>query len=406
MTCRHLRFFLVVLLVYPLSGSGSTPQHTLALRQHYNRVSARIDSLVREMEARDAGTFDVEKLPDGDDTVQLPSDVDLVAIFWADDEAKVWINDHFVGETRLTPVEVKIPGLYLRSRNVVRARGWDTDLVESGFLFGLYLRKAAALHPVVVSDDGWTGVSGPVETITYAHSLPDIPQAEVIWGETTFGVVEMTRRFGMAQVREAGGGAGDDFAGGDRRDMSSHAFVAELSVLETERARLRSELKAVASTFSVPAFTGSVVGGAPTLGKAGPLKEAMTKPVSEKVKAWSERLPSEHQALIYPDRRRLRGEDAATVAGERVVPAGGIDGRTTEYEPPSDRENRQPGASKGAAAGDGDGAGEVDGAAGYPAGGGFAGRASRLGLLIPTLILTAYAVYATRQWRRLSEEAR
>ncbi|MBS14502.1 MAG: hypothetical protein CME19_23305 [Gemmatimonadetes bacterium] len=358
------------------------------------------------MESRDAGTLDVEKLPDGDDSVQLPSNVDLVAIFWADDEAKVWINDHFVGETRLTPVEVEIPSLYLRSSNVVRARGWDTDLVESGFLFGLYLRRAGVLHPVVVSDDGWTGVSGPVETITYAHSLPDILQAEVIWGETTFGVVEMTRRFGMAQVRDAGGGAGDDFTGGDRRDMSSHAFVAELSVLETERARLRSELKAVASTLSVAAFTGSVDGGALTLGKAGPLKEAVTKPVSEKVKAWSERLPPEHQTLIYPERRRLRGEDAATVAGERVVPAGGVDGRTTVYQPPTDRENRRPGATKGVVAGDGDGLGEADGSGGYPGGGGFAGRASRLGLLIPTLILTAYAVYATRQWRRLSEEVR
>jgi hypothetical protein len=398
---------LVVVVIGLFSGqTEAVAGEALALRRQYNVVSARIDSLVRAMQERDEGSVEAEKLPDGRETLSLPDDTQVVAIFWADDEAKVWVNDHFVGETRLTPVEVVIPNLYLKSDNVIRAKGWDTDFVESGFLFGLYLRRNGKLHPVVVSDDSWQGVEGPVETITYAHAMPDIPQAEVIWSQHTFGIVEMSTRFGAGQVREANQAAGAQaFTGGQKSEMSLHAFVAELAVLETERERLKSELRRHASVLSVPAFTGRPDRGALTLGKAGPLKERVTKPVSERVKSWSEQLPAEEQGLIYPERRQLRGVGDASQRGELVAPGGGDEDRDRGYVPPSDRRNEAPGSQDGqpGAAGGGGGDGEGGEGAGL-SGGGFGGRASRLGLLIPTMILATYAIYATRQWRRLSAE--
>lgn len=386
---------------------NATLDETLAIRKQYNVVSAKIDSLVRAMREQDASSIETEKLPDGREALNLPDDTQVVAIFWADDEAQVWINDHFIGETRLTPVEVVVPNLYLKSDNVIRAKGWDTDYVESGFLFGLYLKRNGKLHPVVVSDDSWTGVTAPLETITYAHTMPDIPQAEVIWSPNTFGLVEMTTRFSAGRVREAAASTGDTFTASETREMSLHAFVAELSVLETERERLRSELRRRSSTLSVPGFSGQSNAGALTLGKAGPLKEHVTKPVSEKVKAWSEQLPAEQQGLIYPERRRLRGEGEATAQGELAAAAGGVEDRDKAYVPPSDRRNREPGSEDGqpGAAGGGGGEGESEGEPGAAGGGGFTGRSSRLGLLVPTIILAAYAVYATRTWRKLSNEA-
>jgi hypothetical protein len=258
----------------------------------------------------------------------------------------------------------------------------------------------------VVSDESWEGVDGPVETITYAHAMPDIPQAEVIWSQRTFGMVEMTVRFDAGKVRRAGlEGSDSRFAGGTPRKMSLHAFVAELSVLEAERERLRSELRRRATTLSMPRYEGPPGQGSLTLGKVGPLKEHVTKPVSEQVKRWSDQLPPEQQAMVYPDRRRLRGEGEATAEGDRVVPAGGEEDRDIDYQPPSDRRNREPGTQDGrpgSAGGGGAGNGEEMGSGGS-AGGGFAARASRLGLLIPTLILATYAIYATREWKRLSQ---
>ena len=74
----------------------------------------------------------MSRLPIERDALVVPRGDEVVMIFWADDEAKVWLNDYFVGETRLTPVEVVVPSLYLSSTNRIRVRCWDTDWVESG----------------------------------------------------------------------------------------------------------------------------------------------------------------------------------------------------------------------------------------------------------------------------------
>jgi hypothetical protein len=385
---------------------GGALDETLALRRQYNFVSARIDSLVRAMEARDVGALEISKLPDGNESLTLPENSEVVAIFWADDEAKVWVNDHFVGETRLTPVEVVVPHLYLKSNNVVRARGWDTDFVESGFLFGLYLRSNGALHPIVVSDDSWHGVNGPVETITYAHAMPDIPNAEVIWSDRTFGAIEMKVEFGAGTVRQAAQISGSaSFEGGESREMTLHAFVAELAVLETDRERLRADLQRRASKLSVAGYSGEQSLTSLTLGKAGPLKEFITEPISKQVKKWTEQLPAEQQVLVIPSQRGLRGESEATATGDRVAGESGDDeNRRAEYVAPSDRRNHESGAEDGRAGAPGRGGSGSEEEVGTDlfGGDGFARRASRLGLLIPTLLLATYAVYATRQWRRLS----
>ena len=75
-------------------------------------------------------------------------------IFWADDEAEVFINGYRVAQTRLTPVQIEIPKLYLREQNVIQAHCWDTDGVESGFMAGLYVRdEQGRLRPVLVTDE-------------------------------------------------------------------------------------------------------------------------------------------------------------------------------------------------------------------------------------------------------------
>jgi hypothetical protein len=216
----------------------------------------------------------------------------------------------------------------------------------------------------------------------------------------------MMARFGAAQVQQAGLAVEQStFANGERQEMSLHAFVAELAVLETDRERLKAELRRRASTLSVPGYTGSGGMMSLTLGKAGPLKEGITKPVSEQIKRWSEQLPPEQKTLVIPDRRALRGEGASTAAGEVAAGAAGSGDRRNEYVPPSDRRNEQPGTEDGqpgSAGGGGGGTEEATGAGG--AAGGFGGRASRLGLLLPALILATYALYATRQWRRISRK--
>ena len=92
----------------------------LSVRREYNTISAQVDSLVRTMEAVDPRALEASLLPS--ESLAIPEGMTLVIIFWADDEARIWFNDYLVGETRLTPVEVEIPSLYLRPRNTIRAR--------------------------------------------------------------------------------------------------------------------------------------------------------------------------------------------------------------------------------------------------------------------------------------------
>jgi len=398
-------FLLGVVTVLSFGSVTAADEALFALRREYNLVSAGIDSLVRAMHQVDDEVLQKPTLPEGRSERIVPAGMSLVMIFWADDEARVWLNDFVVGETRLTPVEVVVPDLYLKAQNQIRARCWDTDWVESGFLCGLYLRdENGVLYPVVVSNGQWTSAEGQATAITYAHSLPDIPGAEPIWGTRVFGVVEVAITFDQATVQNAVAQATDRGAPerSQKREMNYHDFIKQLSVLQARRETLLNDMKAsAASQMSIPAFSGqSVRTVGLTLGKAGPLKEAMSEPISEKVRHWSQDLPAEQQVLIYPDKRLLKGEVAANMTDGGLIATSGDNGdRKQDYKPPEDRgvakEKGQSDGKKGVS-----GTSNLEGEGGLGvAGGGSFGQRARLGLLIPTVILGIYVIYVILNWK-------
>jgi len=198
-----IKYSLIVgfILAIGFGYTHAADEKLFELRREYNQVSAGIDSLVRVMHQVDDEVLLKPTLPEGRSERIVPEGMSLVMIFWGDDEARVWLNDFVVGETRLTPVEVTVPDLYLKGQNQIRARCWDTDGIESGFICGLYLRDAnGVLYPVVVSNDRWISGGDQAIAITYAHASPDIPGAEPIWGTSMFGVVELVVAFDKAAV--------------------------------------------------------------------------------------------------------------------------------------------------------------------------------------------------------------
>jgi hypothetical protein len=399
-------FLMGVVTMHSFGSVMAADEALFALRREYNLVSAGIDSLVRAMHQVDDEVLQKPTLPEGRSERIVPEGMSLVMIFWADDEARVWLNDFVVGETRLTPVEVVVPDLYLKAQNQIRARCWDTDWVESGFLCGLYLRDGqGTLYPVVVSNDRWTSAEGQAIAITYAHASPDIPGAEPIWGTRVFGVVEVAVTFDQAAVQNAVAQATDTGAPerSQKREMNYHDFIKQLSILQARRETLLNELKASPDAqMPIPTFLGqSVRSVGLTLGKAGPLKEAMSEPISEKVRHWSQDLPAEQQVLIYPDKRLLKGEVAANLTDGGLIATSGDQGdRTQDYKPPEDRgiakEKGQSDGKKGVS-----GTSNLEGEGGVGnAGGGF-GRHARLGLLIPTVILGIYVLYVILNWKSI-----
>lgn len=398
-------FAILLFAITCVPSVDAADERLFALRREYNLVSAGIDSLVRAMQQVDEEVLQKPTLPEGRSERIVPDGMSLVMIFWADDEARVWLNDFVVGETRLTPVEVTVPDLYLRGQNRIRARCWDTDWVESGFLCGLYLRDAnGTLYPIVVSGEGWTSAGDEALVITYAHPSPDIPGAEPIWGTRVFGVVEVEVTFDQSAVRKAISNAIDQQAPtqSQKRDMDYHDFVKQLSVLQARRESLIQEMQTYnTSVMSIPGVKGNgsrSVGL--TLGKAGPLKEAVSEPISKKVRAWSQELPAQQQTLIYPDKRLLKGEVAANTADGGLAPTSGEAGdRQQNYKPPEERGvSKEQGKSDAQKGQSGQSNMEGEGGQGTVGGGGFFGHHARWGLFIPTVILFVYVVYVLLNW--------
>ncbi len=399
-----------LLFIQPTTPAFAAESATnlLSVRREYNTISAQVDSLVRTMEAVDPRALEASLLPS--ESLAIPEGMTLVIIFWADDEARIWFNDYLVGETRLTPVEVEIPSLYLRPRNTIRARCWDTDLVESGLVCGLYLRDAEGnLHTIFVSDETWTGTDGPAREITYAHPMPDIPGTKVIWQQDVFGKVVFEGSFSHGAIRDALSGIDTGRSpDASRNSMDYHTFVQRLAVLQERRAALK-EMLDVRAIPTYPAYVGSRGNTLSlTLGKAGPLHEDISAPVSEQVKTWAQKLPDSQKRLVYPDRRQLKGEESANPTGLSDTPFSSLTGdRQDAYRPPEDRDVTTRGRSKtqkgkaGAEIG-GDGAGTNHSGSGDGLGG---GRGSRLGLLLPTLILSGYVGFVISKWQVLTMEA-
>ena len=68
------------------------------------------------------------------------------------------------------------------------------------------------------------------------------------------------------------------------------------------------------------------------------------------------RLPEKQKALLYPDRRALKGEGAANPALDQQVPGSIGDGeRTRAYQPPKERSSAPPGRQREGEAGRADG---------------------------------------------------
>ena len=359
---------------------------TLALRRAYNDASAAIDSLVSLMRVSDADVLD--KLPEARPDRVLPEGMTAVMIFWADDEARVWLNDFPVGETRLTPLEVSIPDLYFHEQNRLRVRCWDTDWVESCFLGGLYLKDAAgALYPIAVSNAAWEADGGQASEIVYAHPLPDIPAAEPIWGDHPFGIVNLSTAFDMGAIdRALARAVGTTTA--RQREMDYHNYAQQIATLQARRETIAATL-ARQRDLNVPLYNRDRGRSAAlTLGKIAPLTEDISAPEAQKLRTWSENLPAEQRHLIYPTPRALKGERAANLSdGKPVLDTPGT--RQRAYRPPEDR----------GGAGKRDSKRDDRGAKVQPreGGAGASGRATRLGLLLPTLALGLSLYVITRR---------
>ena len=396
---EKMRLMIVVILVLFASSYVDAVERD-ALRREYNDVSAAIDSLVRVMQVADAEVL--KKLPEVRPERVLPKGMTAVMIFWADDEARVWLNDFPVGETRLTPVEVTVPDLYFQGQNRLRVRCWDTDRVESGFLGGLYLKDGAGrLYPIVVSNGSWETTGGRVTEIIYAHPMPDIPGAQPIWGRRMFGFVDIAITFDRGAIDRAVETASARPMAVRQQAMDYHTFAQQLAILQARREKLREDL-ARQSNLSVPLYNQERARSASlTLGKAAPLTEKVSAPVAKDVRSWSEKLSAVQQQLIYPDRRALKGEGAITAATGDMVPTASDRGsREQAYRPPEER-----GGMKSETKDEGVNALVQPQGMRRGGGGGQSNQATRLGLLLPTLIVGIYVLYVVIRWQSLMGES-
>ena len=328
-------------LAWAVCGVGwatAAADDVVALRQQYNQVSASIDTLVRLYGGDKLRELAKRKA----DSRLLPANSKLVLIFWADDEAELFLNDHRIGDTRLTPTRVEIPVVYLRESNVLRAHCWDTDRVESGFMAGLYLQDGRdRLRKVLATGDSRWWVDGQrAEPRFYNHSLPDIPGAEVIWGTTLFGEVELETQFDAAQLARAARrrplrGAAGNVA---HQPMETHMVVSRLVHLQKQRDELAQKLDARRSPTQDVLYQGFVRGRlAFSLGKASKLAEVESIDAAKKLLAWTETLPTAQRELIFPKKQALKG--TSHIVPQRAVTgtARGEADRRRDYAPPAAR---------------------------------------------------------------------
>ena len=372
--------------------SAATADDVVALRQQYNQVSASIDTLVR--------LYGGDKLRElakrkGDSRL-LPANSKLVVIFWADDEAELFLNGHRIGETRLTPTRVEIPVVYLLRSNVLRAHCWDTDRVESGFMAGLYLQDGRGrLRKVLATGDGNWWVDGQrAEPRFYNHSLPDIPGAEVIWGAKLFGEVELGVSFDAAQLARAARrrpltGAAD---AAQHQPMETHMVVSRLVHLQKQRDELARKLQARRSATQDVLYQGFVRGRlAFSLGKASRLAEVESIDAAKKLLAWTKTLPAAQRELAFPKKQTLKGTSHVVPQRALTGTARGEADRRRDYAPPAAR-----GAAKGEGHSTGSGGIQESSAQGIRI-----GRSAPWELWGIATGLLFYLGVASRQWWKL-----
>lgn len=373
----------------PTGPYGVVDLPTLQVRREYNQLAAAIDTIVRVYGHKQLSDLaGPERL-----SVDLPEGVTIKLVFWADDEAQLFLNGNPVGETRLTPTSIDIPVMYLEEDNELAAHCWDTDRVESGFMAGLYVEDGAGgLHPVLTTQaDGWKAGDNQAQEIFYSHTQPDIPEARILWGERLFGEVWLSAHFSAAAVVGAAQTPAVSATTNtwDQSSMHFHDVVSRLVQLQRRR-RILGETLAMGSQRLDPHLR--YRGPSPsqlafTLGRVAPLADRQNLELSTRVVAWMESLPSREQELVMHAARRLKGRDAM-IPGETFhgAAAAAPGDRQADYQPPPDR-------------------GPVT--AGIPAVGRQAGRvvsASRrpgAWMWMAALALTAYLSTASSYWWRL-----
>ena len=372
-------------------ASAAAADDVVALRQQYNQVSASIDTLVRLY----GGDKLRELAKQKDNSRLLPANSKLVLIFWADDEAELYLNGHRIGETRLTPTRVEIPVVYLLRSNVLRAHCWDTDRIESGFMAGLYLQDSRGrLRKVLATGAGRWWVAGQrAEPRFYSHSLPDIPGAEVIWGTKLFGEIELEARFDDAQLARAARRRPLAGAPGTARHqpMETHLVVSRLVHLQKQRDELAQKLQARRSSPQDVLYQGFVRQRlAFSLGKASKLAEVESIDAAKKLLAWTEALPAPERELIFPKKQALKGTSHIVPQRATASTAPGEADRRRDYAPP---------AVRGSAKGEGRSTG--------PGGQEPSARSIRLGRSTPWELwgiatgLLFYLGVVSRQWWKL-----
>jgi len=361
---------------------------TLQVRREYNQVAAAEDTIVRMYGRKQLVDLTGPDQP----SVDLPDGATLKLVFWADDEAQLYLNGNLVGETRLTPTRIDIPTMYLKEDNELSAHCWDTDRVESGFMAGLYVEDGAGgLHPVLTTGaDEWRAGDQAAQEIFYAHPQPDIPGAHVLWGERLFGEVRLTARFPAAAVLGAihSPAVPSPSASWEQHSMHFHDVVSRLVQLQQRRRHLGETLSLGHRRLDAHLrYRGS--GPMPlafTLGRASPLADRQNLEVSSRVVAWAESLPARERELVMHPARRLKGSDLMTPAEAFEGTGGDLEDRRVDYQPPPER-------------------GPV--AAGIPTGGllaGTGGPASprpKAWMWVAALALTVYLSTASSCWWRL-----
>ena len=329
--------------VVGMETTGSTTGlKTQQLRQEYNHVAAAIDTLF--------GLYGREQLVGLADLsrsqVALPADAKLILLFWADDEAELFLNGTPISRTRLTPTQVEIPAIYLLAENELIAKCWDTDGVESGFMAGLYLQDASGLRPILTtSDEGhWRSRNGePAQEFYYAHAQPDIPSAQIIWGPQLFGEVQLSAKFGAAALMAAGRRRALPAPDFESRAMQFHEAVRTLVSLQSRREELADSLSMVARSAARTdiRFEGALHTALSfSLGSAGPLTDEVNMTTAGSVLEWANSLPPADRGLVFHPSRTLKGAQAATAAIDlqaRIFGDRAEEDRRRDYVPPEER---------------------------------------------------------------------
>ncbi len=339
--CRAFIHLVVALAPVVAAAAQSVPSipSQEQWRREYNEVAAAIDTLIRLY-----GSESLERLTRSSRVQQPGSEDPLVLLFWADDEAEVFLNGYPVGRTRLTPTQIDIPRFYLEEQNVLRVHCWDTDSVESGFMAGLYLQEhGAGLRPAILTTDEfqWQADGAQAQEIFYTHSIPDIPGAKVIWGDHLFGELWLQKEFSREAVS-----IGSKLesvlppTGVRRRPMEFHQIVSRLVSLEARLDQIELQLAGWKVRGAFPRYrgAGSVRSiAAFTLGRAAPLNESTNTRASERLQSWTKALPSLARELVLQPKRHLKGWKDATPAvplGDDSSTGAHDEDRRTNYQPP------------------------------------------------------------------------